>query len=144
MSDYPFHLWLFTGKGLWQLFTDLFREGDDIYCSYYAPLISNVASTVTTSNSDSVTLKERCCYKFGELLFQTETQNSCRQYRILCRQCRGPIIYDLQRKIKTFLLILFTALQFCGTAVMIISLDTEFLLPAQSNHKKQKITQQLP
>lgn len=46
-------------------------------------------------------------------------------------------IYDLQRKIKKFLLVLFTALQFCGTAVMIISLDTEFLLAAQFNHKKQ-------
>lgn len=122
---------------LWRLFTDLFREGDDIYCLYYASLIWDMASTVTTSNSDSVTLKERCCDKFRGLLFQTEAQNSWRQYRILCRQCRRPIIYDLKWKIKKFLLILFTALQFSGTAVMIISLDTEFLLAAQFHHKKQ-------
>lgn len=40
-----------------------------------------------------------------------------------------------KEKIKKFLLILFTALQLCSSAVMIISLDTQFLLSAQFNQE---------
>lgn len=43
---------------LWWLFTDLFGEDADIYCSYYASLVSDVVSTITMSNSDSGILED--------------------------------------------------------------------------------------